>query len=116
MASEEQSSLVAEARKHLFTTFKNTTAFFSSNRYKILQSIVILLRLGQVAAVAIVALIFFFMIFEISIHYCQYYPQDWQCLYHSDLTNVPFSYVLVLAAVSIPTSECRAATYKAYRH
>jgi hypothetical protein len=89
---------------------KKTGQYVHENRYRIIQTVILFLRFGQIAATAILALVYFYFVYEHRTHFCHYYPIDWSCQYHRPkLDAVPVSYILVLIAVSfipvLPTSN-----------
>jgi len=68
-------------------------------RYKILQLIILLLRMGQLVATGILVLIYCYFVFLHRTHYCHYYPKEPSCRYYEPrLEVVPWCYYVVVTA------------------
>lgn len=90
------------------------------NHLEFLQGFVLLLRFGQVVATGIIALIYFYFVYQHQTHECRYWPDLYVCRDGRQRPDqVPISYVFILTAVSfeirrtfffatfLPTSEKR---------
>ncbi|RVD83770.1 uncharacterized protein DFL_005549 [Arthrobotrys flagrans] len=85
-------------RDYILNFFSQIHETLSRKKYRILQSLILLLRFGQVAAVGIICLIYFYFVYVTKTHYCAYYPHDYSCRYPEDKARVPVSYPLILTA------------------
>ena len=84
---------------------KKAAGFSSGKKHIIAQALVLLLRFGQVVATGILALIYFYFVYEQQTHYCHYYPTSYRCNTRSKLYDLPLSYVFILTSVSTQSSN-----------
>lgn len=71
------------------------------NHLEFLQGFVLLLRFGQVVATGIIALIYFYFVYQHQTHECRYWPDLYVCRDGGQRPGqVPISYVFILTAVS----------------